>query len=582
MAGFATVVAEDVCLTQRRRTERMERAAEYEEELDIVLWVGATAVCVESRLFSKDKVPAESLVEKLNVQDSRKRYLNLGQRGLPRSEDACPSERDAAPGLVRKETRSGRRKGAIAAAASYVPFSSSVTLGRQPTPIPVERHYLRRVAVENRACFGIGLAGFGWTSFYDFGGSRFGESRGDGQLQAAELDATHDAHLHVPPRRPILRPRDPMSMDDLRRSADRSALIVLTRLCAAFVAIYYAALVVKPSPYRCLFFLPLLGIAIHALSVTSRVPLVDYYIGALLWISLVAASDHILLTDVQRELYVLGEKPIVRAGLQERMFWAARLLGDRRALGWVHEERQATPPRPKMPRPRFVASRLLRGTVALVFAETVNAYNELYTPALYPDGPSLAPTKILLFAIPYASYMVALDALNDAFAVATRRARPIDCPSGTGPLAQLYSLRNFWGRVWHQQNRRLLTAHGKFLAHKLLRLRRGSVASAYTQLYAAFLLSGLMHYLPEYMALRHWGGGGMRFFVLQAVGITLEDMLGRCFGVKGARGWRLLGYGWVWAWFALTAPPWLDPLLRAGVFEPFLRSYVFLLWLRTR
>ncbi|KAF7292281.1 MBOAT-2 domain-containing protein [Mycena kentingensis (nom. inval.)] len=397
--------------------------------------------------------------------------------------------------------------------------------------------------------------------------------RGDGQLQAAELDATHDAHLHVPPpRRPI---RDPMSIDDLRRSADRPALIVLTRLCAAFVAIYYAALVVKPSPYRRLFFLPLLGIAVYALSVTSRVPLVDYYIGALLWISLVAASDHILLTDVQREL-------IVGAGLQERMVWAARLLGDRRALGWVHEERQATPPRPAMSRPLFVASRLLRAIGAFIFAETVNVYNELYTPALYPDGPSLAPTKILLFVIPYVSYVVVLDALNDALAVATRRARPIDCPSGTGPLAQLYSLRNFWGRVWHQQNRRLLTAHGKFLAHKLLRLRRGSVASAYTQLYAAFLISGLMHYLPEHMALRHWGGGGMRLFALQAVGITLEDMLGRCFGVKGGRAWRWLGYGGLWAWFALTAPPWLDPLLRAGVFEPFLRSYALLPWLRAR
>ncbi|KAF7293123.1 MBOAT-2 domain-containing protein [Mycena kentingensis (nom. inval.)] len=409
-----------------------------------------------------------------------------------------------------------------------------------------------------------------------------GARRSDGQLQAAELDAIHDAHLHVPPRRPVLLPNDPMSIDDLRRSADRPALIVLTRLCAGFVAIYYAALVVKSSPYRRLFFLPLLGIAVYALSVTSRVPLVDYYIGALLWISLVAASDHILLTDVQRELYVLGEKPIVGAGLRERMVWAARLLGDRRALGWVHEERQATPPLPAMSRPRFVMARLLRGTVALVLAEMTNAYNELYTPALYPDGPNLAPTKILLFAIPYVSYMVLLDALNDALAVAIRRARPIDCPSGTGPLRQLYSLRNFWGRVWHQQNRRLLTAHGKFLAHKLLRLRRGSVASAYTQLYAAFLISGLMHYLPEYVALRHWGGGGMRFFVLQAVAITLEDVLGRYCGVKGGRGWRLLGYGWVWAWFALTAPPWLDPLLRAGVFEPFLRSYALLPWLRAR
>ncbi|KAF7292289.1 MBOAT-2 domain-containing protein [Mycena kentingensis (nom. inval.)] len=287
-----------------------------------------------------------------------------------------------------------------------------------------------------------------------------------------------------------------MSIDDLRRSADHSALIVLSRLCAAFVAIYYAALVVSRSMQ----------------SVTSRVPLVDYYIGALLWISLVAASDHILLTDVQRELYVLGEKPEVDAALQKRMVWAGRLLGDRRALGWVHEERQSTPPRPAMSRPRFVASRLLQAIGALVLAETVNAYNELYTPALYPDGPSLAPTKILLFAIP-------LRVLHASTRRPQRRARRRNppCPPNRLPIrrrpahAALLPPKLLGPRMAPTKPpgpfpplpllvpanlvQQLLTAHGKFLAHKLLRLRRGSVASAYTQLYAAFLISRFMHYL---------------------------------------------------------------------------------------
>ncbi|KAJ7054622.1 hypothetical protein C8F01DRAFT_1323017 [Mycena amicta] len=84
----------------------------------------------------------------------------------------------------------------------------------------------------------------------------------------------------------------------------------------------------------------------------------------------------------------------------------------------------------------------------------------------------------------------------------------------------------------------------------------------------------------RYMALRHWGGGGLRFFVLQAVGISVEESivaLGRRLGLdRWPIPWKLLGYFWVWTWFAFTAPRWLDPLRHVGVFEPFFHSWVIL------
>lgn len=104
----------------------------------------------------------------------------------------------------------------------------------------------------------------------------------------------------------------------------------------------------------------------------------------------------------------------------------------------------------------------------------------------------------------------------------------------------------------------------------MLGLTRGSLASGYIQLYTAFLISGIMHYLPEYMALRHWGGGALLFFPLQAVAITFEEgvqAVGRRLGITSSWKWKAVGYFWVWSWFAFCLPIWQDPLLHAGVFE---------------
>jgi hypothetical protein len=125
-----------------------------------------------------------------------------------------------------------------------------------------------------------------------------------------------------------------------------------------------------------------------------------------------------------------------------------------------------------------------------------------------------------------------------------------------------------------------LSAHGKFVAHRLMGLKPGSATSAYTQLYVAFLISGIMHYLPEYMALRHWGGGALLFFLLQAVAITLEECLqsaGRRLGLTASWRWKVIGYFWVWSWFALCLPIWQDPLLHEGVFEEIRYSAIVML-----
>ncbi|KAJ6512868.1 hypothetical protein C8R45DRAFT_920644 [Mycena sanguinolenta] len=91
------------------------------------------------------------------------------------------------------------------------------------------------------------------------------------------------------------------------------------------------------------------------------------------------------------------------------------------------------------------------------------------------------------------------------------------------------------------------------------------------------LISGIMHYiyLPEYVALRHLGGGTLLFFPMQAVAISFEEFVqraGRRLGFKAS--WKAVGYFWVWSWFAFCLPVWL---LNKGVFEELRYSLIVLL-----
>ncbi|KAJ7181595.1 membrane bound O-acyl transferase family-domain-containing protein, partial [Mycena crocata] len=365
---------------------------------------------------------------------------------------------------------------------------------------------------------------------------------------------------------------------------DRAAFSQITYLGYLFVFFSLLALVVKPSPYRRLMFLPLLLMSPYLLSLSTGYPTLDYCIAAAWFPYLFAASDYILLTDVQRELRMVkppqrADALIETAPLSSRIAWATQLFGSTRGIGWAHEPRYANPPRPdpSTPRGTFVRRQLTEAVAIAALCETVNFFNTRCNPALYAGGPSLAAygwfwryLVVWTWAIPMAALAICGHNLNAAFSVATGASDPEDWPPYMGSLALAWSVRNFWGRTWHQTMRRFLSAHGKFVAHRLLRFAPGSRASAYTQLYVAFLISGVMHYLPEYMALRHWGGGALRFFLLQAVAITFEEGVqagARRLRIKAGCKSRLVGYFWVWSWFAFCLPLWQDPLLHAGVFE---------------
>lgn len=125
----------------------------------------------------------------------------------------------------------------------------------------------------------------------------------------------------------------------------------------------------------------------------------------------------------------------------------------------------------------------------------------------------------------------------------------------------------------------MISGIGKKIANDLFKFTRGSNLSAYTQLYIGFLLSGLIHLSSDYMVRRRLTSSTVRFFMLQAVAITLEDLF--LWYTKALRsnpgvGWlnRIVGYCWVIWWMTWSFPIFLDPMsvdgytIGGAVFRP--------------
>ncbi|KAF9067473.1 membrane bound O-acyl transferase family-domain-containing protein [Rhodocollybia butyracea] len=160
--------------------------------------------------------------------------------------------------------------------------------------------------------------------------------------------------------------------------------------------------------------------------------------------------------------------------------------------------------------------------------------------------------------------------------VATRLNQPEDWPSPFGHWADAYSIKNFWSKTWHSFVRRLCVSPGHKLT-QILRIPSKTLPAAYIQLYATFIISATVHSLGDYMVGRQYLGASIPFFLVQPIGITIEEVfkyLVRRYTRSGAHSAtsksepsstaRVLGYIWVLWWFTVTGPLLLDPGVHAG------------------
>jgi len=226
-------------------------------------------------------------------------------------------------------------------------------------------------------------------------------------------------------------------------------------LWLALEVLYILSLAAKPSPYRKLWFLPIAGLAYYALAHTKfflKDPFSTIGLASRVSAVVMFASTYILLSEPQKELRIVGDKrDISSRPYRERLWWAWKLWGNPRGIGWTHEPKRGIPPKPQgMSRRGFVLRQFGWLVVTLLLLDInglVNRVNPYYsTPVpqitgyqwlwrLYMLG--FGFNVILMMTIEY--QVVSIICILLGFTQVE------DWPPFFGSVSEAYTLGRYWG-----------------------------------------------------------------------------------------------------------------------------------------
>jgi len=255
-----------------------------------------------------------------------------------------------------------------------------------------------------------------------------------------------------------------------------------------------------------------------------------------------------------------GEKDGKGKRKRKRMGWNFDLMTTLRGVGWnwrVNNIPEAAP----TTKWQFIRAQLLKAFTFYLLFDLI-WYKIQCSPFSSPFPPPLISLpiyrQILWTWIPGLESYYSLNMQFPLFAALTVGlgwCGPGDWPPIMGRLRDVETVRDFWGRFWHQGLRRTLGISFQVLT-KFVRIEKGSLVSRYGQLYLAFAASAFLHHFP---ALIHGTGGDdsardqLVYFLIQPLAITFEDFviyLGKRAGVKRSWKTRALGKIWTFAWFS--------------------------------
>ncbi|KAF5001553.1 hypothetical protein FDECE_10901 [Fusarium decemcellulare] len=135
-----------------------------------------------------------------------------------------------------------------------------------------------------------------------------------------------------------------------------------------------------------------------------------------------------------------------------------------------------------------------------------------------------------------------------------------------GKLADAYSIRRFWGNLWHQTLRRPLTSVSEFLAHTVLHMPKGTLVARYLKLFICFFISGALHVPADLsLGISTQESGVVTYFVTTALVIMCEDcvqQISRQLLGAGHKWRRYFGYAWVCCYMYWMTPSWGYPAAR--------------------
>ncbi|KAI9698089.1 MAG: hypothetical protein M1820_007597 [Bogoriella megaspora] len=159
-----------------------------------------------------------------------------------------------------------------------------------------------------------------------------------------------------------------------------------------------------------------------------------------------------------------------------------------------------------------------------------------------------------------------------ALSVAIGLSEVWEWPPLMGDLREAWSVRQMWSSAYHQVLRRMVSQPA-IRTTRFLGLRKGSVASRYTQLYLSFAISCLYHEFEIFSVTRR-DMGEFAFFLSQPVAITAEDIVQWIWrklqpdqepSPTSVACAKMIGYSWVFAWFSWSLPIYLKGLRDADI-----------------
>lgn len=226
-------------------------------------------------------------------------------------------------------------------------------------------------------------------------------------------------------------------------------------LCALTEILRFIGIATKSSRLRWVLFLLILLLSYLVVRYGGSDNKVNtYVVGCTILATLLNASDHLLITDVQKELRLQNQKEhdISQAPLGSRCVWALKLMLSPRGIGWVHEPKQFLAQRPKSSRSAFLTSRTL-GLLACILVSDIGGIHNRWNPAWRPDGPSLfalgwfGRVSSLTYPIIQIAQMNMPILPMSMITVACGIYEPEDWVHLFGSPFDAYTLARFWGWV---------------------------------------------------------------------------------------------------------------------------------------
>jgi hypothetical protein len=225
-------------------------------------------------------------------------------------------------------------------------------------------------------------------------------------------------------------------------------------LYAAIVLLSILACTTRPSPFRWLLFLPILGLTGFYFYTKTGDIMMDFSNAAFIAMNIFMMSDFLLLTDVQNELRRKGERgdaPISKAPFFDRLRWGFDLFSSNRGIGWEHE------PTTYLPRWTPATTRFggvvqqLQGFAGVGVMYIASEILFVVNPSFKTDGapfhsqPWWLWPSVLAHVLAARSGITGVYLIAGAVSIGLGLSEPAQWPPLFGSFLDAYTVQNVWG-----------------------------------------------------------------------------------------------------------------------------------------